>query len=62
MFRGECMRAAEACEFTTWAYAFCVLTGRSNIAFALVGQAAKYTQDNVYPLAEARGRSCIMLI
>lgn len=40
----------------------CVLAGEGNITFALVGQAAKYTRDNVYPLAGARGHSCIMLI
>lgn len=40
----------------------CVLAGGGNIAFALVGQAAKYTRDNVYPLAGTHGRSCIMLI
>lgn len=39
-----------------------ILVGGDSIAFALVGQTAKYTRDNVYPLAGARGRSCIMLI
>lgn len=44
------------------AYASILAGGGRSIAFALVGQAAKYAQDNVYPLAGARGRSCIMLI
>lgn len=54
-------RASLRCKHTQ-AYIRVLAGGGGSIAFALVGQAAKNTRDNVYPLAGARGRSCIMLI